>query len=229
MRKEIKKFFVFLLIIFSLVLLSAVFIGKGRIEVIEQAITNYVQGKFRLIGWISFIFLYVLGGLFIWSLKDPLKLIGAFVFGSYISTLLIYISEIINAYVLFYFSRRLGKDFVEYKLKKKKWENLYEKVGNIGFVMLVLLRAIILIPYRMLDLVFGLTNISLRKYICAVILGSLPRIFIVQYSLVLMKGFAFDYNKLIIYFQNNPQLVVFFISYYILMIILAVMLRRRFR
>ena len=50
---------------------------------------------------LAFIIFYIIGTFFLWYLKDPLKLIGAVIFGAYISTILIYIAEIVNAFIFF--------------------------------------------------------------------------------------------------------------------------------
>lgn len=220
------KFYVFWGIIIFLFFLTLFF--KKEYFVWENKLKEYINAIPPIYSWIIFIGLYVLGGVVIWYLKDILKLVGAIAYGVYISTLLIYISEIIDCIILFYFSRKMGKEYMEAQLKGK-FKNLYQKLGNINFVILILLRAIILIPYRVLDISMGLTNISFKKYFLAVILGSLPRIFIVQFFVIVLRGVSFDMQAFRDYANSNPHIFLFSFIYTILVIILGFILGKKLK
>ena len=137
-----------------------------------------------------FVFLYSALTFFIWAAKDILKIVGAVMFGAYWSALFIWLAEIVNACVLFQFSRRLGRGFVEEK-ERGLWAKLDKRIEDLRFFDLFLLRAVILIPYRFLDLAAGLTKMPFKKYLTAVVVGSLPRVFFIQFFLALV-GFSFD-------------------------------------
>lgn len=155
-----------------------------------------------------FIFLYVVGTFFIWYLKDILKLIGAILFGPYLSTLLICLSETVNAFIFFWLSRILGKDFME-KYLRGNFKNNYENLAKINFGWVFLLRSIPLVPFRILDIIFGLSKISFKKYLLAVILASPPRIFFFQFILAAVKGFSLE--KISIFTAKNP--IIFLITF----------------
>lgn len=141
--------------------------------------------KFPAFSGIVFVWLYVGVTFFIWPAKDFFKIIGAVFFGAYLSTLFIWAAELANAVLLFYLSRKLGRNFVEAKTKGK-WLKLDERLGNLRFWDLFALRAVILIPYRCLDLACGLTKIPFKKYFMAVVFGSPLRIFFLQFFLALL-------------------------------------------
>jgi uncharacterized membrane protein YdjX (TVP38/TMEM64 family) len=174
-----------------------------------------------------FILLYVLSNfVFFWDVKDLLKPPAAFIFGAYISTLLIYIAEIINAFIFFNLSGILGKNFVE-KALKGKFSRFYEKLENINLGWIVLLRLLPFIPYRVLDVSFGLSKVSFRKYITAVILASPPRIFWIQIILASVGGFYPE--KIMKFYQDNPQFSLFIFLYLVISLIFAFALKKKLK
>ncbi|MFO8052362.1 MAG: VTT domain-containing protein [Candidatus Omnitrophota bacterium] len=213
----------FLLLVALIILL----ISLGQFFSIGQKEVSSFFQQFCL-PWASvlFIFLYIVGTFFIWYLKDPLKIIGALLFGAYLSTFFIYLAEIVNAYIFFKISKSGGEAFLEKKLKGKS-KKVYEKIGNLNLGWIFLVRAVPLIPYRVLDLGFGLTKLSFRKYLLVVLLASLPRIFWIQFILASMKGFSFQ--KAAGYFLENKLIFLVSIIYFIFTLIVAFILRRKMK
>jgi uncharacterized membrane protein YdjX (TVP38/TMEM64 family) len=210
------RFAILLLIILALILL-------GRfISVDKEGIDDFLKRVPFAYSSVAFVFLYVGGTFFIWYLKDPLKIVGAIIFGAYWSTLFIYIAEIINAYLFFNISNRLGQDYLEKSLRGR-FRRIYERIGEMNIGWIFLLRAVPLIPYRVLDLSFGLSKLSFKKYVLAVVLASLPRIFWIQFVLTAMRGFSVQ--GAIQYFSNN--MVIFLLSLIYLVITLIVLFRIR--
>jgi len=165
-----------------------------------------------------FVILYIVGTFFLWHLKDPLKIVGAVIFGAYISTLLIYIAEIVNAYIFFNLSHFLGKGFVEGKLRGK-FKNFYEKIENMNMGWLFLMRGVPLIPYRILDLSFGLSKYPFKKYLVIVLSASLPRIFFIQFILAAIRGFSIE--AMTQYFMDNMVVCWILFFYYMLGVVVA--------
>jgi uncharacterized membrane protein YdjX (TVP38/TMEM64 family) len=196
-----------------LVILIFLFIKLNKAFSINlEKIDNFLIDTPLIYSSIIFIFLYVVGTSFILYLKDPLKLVGAIIFGAYLSTLLIYISEIINSYIFFHLSSFLGKEFVEHSLKGR-FKKSYERLGNINLGWVFLLRAIPLVPYRILDISFGLSKLPYRKYLLAVIFASPPRIFAIQFPLAAVRGFSIE--KMRDYFINHPIILLCLFLYII--------------
>ncbi len=129
-----------------------------------------------------YVALYVVITFFIFFSKDIFWLVGAVVFGPYLSALLVWIAEIINAFVLFNLARKMGRGFVENHLDRK-YQRLDEKLGALSSFWLFIFRAAPLVPYRFLDLGAGLTKIAFRRYLLAVIFASPFKIFWIQYIL----------------------------------------------
>lgn len=177
---------------------------------------------------IIFVGLYVGVSFFIWLAKDIFKIIGAVLFGAYLSSLFIFIAEILNASVLFHLSRFLGRDFVKSKLKGG-WQNLDESISQSGFWGIFVLRIVPLVPYRFLDIAAGLTKISFSQYMLAVVLGSPLRIFWLQFILSVVGENVFKNPNLIIeYFHSHPAVLFFSFIYAVTSFILAIFIKKAF-
>ena len=193
----------------------------------DEALKSFLNGFPVLYSGIIFIILYVLLTFFVWFAKDILRLTAAVVFGAYLSTVFICIAETVNAFILFYLARYLGRDFVEgfFKRGLKNWDR---KLSGINFIWLFLFRAVPLIPFRFLDLSMGLTGISFRRYISAVIIGSPLRIFWLQFILAgVCNALLLNPYIIIDYFSSNLWIFLVSFIYLILVIVLAVKLRHK--
>jgi uncharacterized membrane protein YdjX (TVP38/TMEM64 family) len=176
-----------------------------------------------------FILLYCAVTFFLWLSKDIFKLTAAVLFGAYLSTIFIFIAETINAFILFFFARLLGRGFVEDSLKAR-YATLDERIGKANFLWLFLLRATPLVPFRFLDLACGLTRISFRRYILAVILGSPLRIFWVQYILAGVGMSVLNRPQALVnYLTSHKAAFIFSLVYLVLVIIVALKLNSRSR
>ena len=176
-------------------------------------------------GGMIFIALYVVVTFFIWFSKDIFRVIAAVVFGAYWSTLFILIAEVINAFVLFHASRYLGRGFVEKSLRGRS-SSFDEKIGRASFLWLFIFRAAPLVPFRFLDLACGLTRITFRKYLLAVILASPVRIFWVQFALAGVGEAVFkNPYALSEYIASNKPLFLLSLAYLALVVVAALKLR----
>ena len=139
---------------------------------------------------------------FIWFVKDLLKIVGAVVFGPYWSTLFIWLAELVNAAIFFHLSRRLGRTYVEEKFHLKA-KDLDRAGRKSGLWHIFLLRTIPLVPFRILDLAYGLTSVSFRKYLIVSAVAMPVRIFWVQFIAAALGSSILDIEKAKIYFQEN--------------------------
>lgn len=214
----------FLVLLLGLVLLF--FIGRF-FHFDATSLQSYLK-KFPLYYCgLIFVILYVIVTFFIWLSKDVFRFSAAILFGATLSTLLIWLAEMINAFILFYLARRLGREFVEDSLSAK-FSHLDEKLGKTNFLWLFLFRSVPLIPFRFLDLGTGLTKISFRRYFLAVILGSPLRIFWVQYALAGVGEAIFkNPYALAEYLLANKPLFLFSLIYLALVVVVARKLKHK--
>ena len=222
--KRYKNKIKFLVLIISLILLWYL----GRFLRIDTEALGKSLSRFPILySAILYVVFYVIITFFVFFSKDIFWVAGAVVFGAILSTLLVYISEIINALILFHLARYLGRNFVEHHLKKKS-ENLDDRLANVNFFWLFIVRLVPLIPYRFLDLGVGLTKIRFRRYLLAVLLATPIRVFWVQYILALVGKNIFNKPELLIdYLLQNKALFVFSFIYLVLVILAAFKLKHK--
>lgn len=130
---------------------------------------------------------------------------------------------ILVPYIFFNISHFLGKDFVERKFSGK-FKNFYEKIENMNMGWLFLLRGVPLIPYRILDLSFGLSKFPFRKYLLIVLVASLPRIFFIQFILAAIRGFSIE--SMTQYLTDNMAICWILFFYYMLGIVVAFKIKK---
>lgn len=198
-----QKFLKFIaLVFFVLAVLYA-----GRLVVLnEEAVRTFI-GQYPL--WLAavvFVVSYVVVTFFVWvGPKDLFRAAAAFLFGPSVSTVFVCIAEMFNLALLFFLSRALGREYIEEKFggKLQKWSDKFKEDTASVF----LLRALPYVPMRFLDLGFGLTRISFRKYFSICFLATPLRIFPVQYALY--KGFDMIFNDIEKIIQDQDYYATF--------------------
>ena len=111
-------------------------------------------------------------------LAPVLSATGGLLFGAGLGTLYTIVIAAISSLVPFVLARRLGREWVESKLKGKRLDEIYEQSGgNQGFLFILLLRLIPLLPWEIQNYVAGLTKVSVPTYILATMLGIIPGTF----------------------------------------------------
>lgn len=193
--------------------------------------TSTIQGLLSKIPFIYsgllFILLYVIVTFFIWFSKDVFRLFAAISFGPYLSTILIYLAETINSFILFNLARYLGRGYLEKNLEKR-FKNLDERLNKLSFFWLLMFRGVPLLPFRFLDLGVGLTNISFKKYLLAVILASPVRILWLQYILAgVGKSILDNPGALQEFFLAHKNLFVFSLLYFLFVIMVFIKIKHK--
>lgn len=199
---------------------------------IDQTRVFLLQYPLWLNGLI-YIVLYVFSTTLIWlGPKDVVRVLGALFYGAAVSTVLVYIAELINVFVMFFLSRKFGRDVV-----LKSWfqqKDIDKAKDNTTLLGIIALRINMLVSFRVLDLVYGLTRVPFRKYFTAAVIASPLRLFVVQYSVVLCwdifkKLKTFDQSVLIRLVAEmtdimikNPLLVNLYMGYFLIVVILSV-------
>jgi uncharacterized membrane protein YdjX (TVP38/TMEM64 family) len=110
-----------------------------------------------------------------------LTLAGGFAFGSVPATLYVNIGATTGATLAFLAARYVLKDWVEDRFGK--WlEPLQQGFAKNAFSYLLTLRLIPLFPFFVVNLVSGLTRVSLGTYVAATALGIIPGSFVYAYA-----------------------------------------------
>jgi uncharacterized membrane protein YdjX (TVP38/TMEM64 family) len=114
------------------------------------------------------------------SLLPPIgimSLAAGFIFGPFWGTIGIMAGAFLGTSTTFIISRLLGRRFVD-KLVKGKGKEFEEKLNRKGFVTILFIRLVPLIPWEIVNYASGLSRIKYRDYIAATMLGILPAVLI---------------------------------------------------
>ncbi len=201
----------------------------GRVFVSDETAVRAFLGDFPVgIAAGIFIALYVLSSFVIVDLKDLLKIAAALLYGPWWSTLFIWVAELINNGMLFHLSRRLGRSWLERKFhlqgKDVRWVE-----RACGTWQIFILRIVPVVPYRLLDVAYGLTTVSFRRYFFVSALASPFRIFWLQFILAGLGGAVFEPEKVMLYLQAHPRVLQFAAAYLFLSLGATLFLNRKFR
>ncbi|MDP2653679.1 MAG: VTT domain-containing protein [Candidatus Omnitrophota bacterium] len=209
-------------ILFILLLVGLVGVGRSLEMDVERLKVQLLQYPLWLSG-IVYILFYVGLTLLIWlGPKDVFRISGALLYGPYISTVFVTIAELISLVFLFYMSRKLGRGFVEERMKVKSGD-IEKTKKEVGWFNVFTLRINPLVPYRFLDLAYGLTKISFKKYFLVALFSSPPRIFWLQYILAGVGTLALkDLAAMIEYFQSKPEVFLGSCVYMLFVIVVSV-------
>ena len=139
------KFIVLLIILSACWFLGRVF--QVDVSYYQDFLSRYPLALSGLI----FVLLYVGTTTFIWfGPKDVLRIASAILFGAYVSTVFVWIGEMINAAIMFYLSRTLGREYVQQRLGVKS-EELDKMKDDSSFLGGSAWRINPLVPFRLMD------------------------------------------------------------------------------
>jgi uncharacterized membrane protein YdjX (TVP38/TMEM64 family) len=126
MRPVNRKFLKFLL--FLSIFLVCWYLG--RVFQFDVAYYQAILSRYPLaLSGLIFVVLYVATTTFMWfGPKDVLRISSAILFGAYISTVFVWVGEMVNAVIMFHLSRVLGRDYVQQRLgvKPEKLDKMKE-------------------------------------------------------------------------------------------------------
>ncbi|MCP9456136.1 MAG: TVP38/TMEM64 family protein [Nitrospira sp.] len=130
---------------------------------------------------ILFILTYIVVAGFALPGAAILTVTGGFLFGSVWGTLFVNIGATTGATLAFLAARYLLRDWVDEKFGV--WvAPLQDGIAQNAFNYLLTLRLIPIVPFFALNLVSGLTHMSLRTYVSATALGIIPGSFVYAYA-----------------------------------------------
>ena len=166
--------FVFLLIFFN----NFSFQDFSSYELIRQnreALDNIKNSNIFLS---SIIFLI---GTIVWALLlgfgSPVFLVGGFIFGKWLGTLLVVFGLSIGATFLYIFANYFFKDLVEEKFSSR-FSNFTEKFKKNEFVFFLIYRFIGGIPFFISNILPTIFNVKVKNFFLGSIIGMTPQLFV---------------------------------------------------
>lgn len=110
-----------------------------------------------------------------------MTLAGGFLFGSVLGTLYVNVGATVGATLAFLVARYLLRDWVERKFGSRLGA-IQEGFAKNAFSYLMTLRLIPLFPFFLVNMVSGLTRVSIGTYVVATSLGIIPGSFVFAYA-----------------------------------------------
>ena len=108
---------------------------------------------------------------------SPVALIGGFIFGKWIGTLIVVLGLSIGATFLYAFGNYFLKDFIREKFLNR-FKSLETKFKKSEFTFLLIYRFIGGIPWQLSCLIPTLFNVRVKNFFFATLIGIIPQIFL---------------------------------------------------
>lgn len=151
-------------------------------------------------------------------LAPLLSAAGGLIFGPVTGTLLVLFFATLSALVPFFLARLLGQEWVASKLKGKNFDQLYQQSeGRGGFLFVLLMRLIPILPWEIQNYVGGLSKVTVPTFMVATVLGIIPG----SFSIVFLGSSIRDPGSWQFYLAIGLNLVI------ILIPVIAIYLKRR--
>lgn len=212
----------FRFIIFILILTSCYLTGRFFNIDIEIYRTVLMRFPFWLSG-IIFVFLYIsLTMLIIVGPKDILRVTSAVLFGPIGSTILVTLGELGNLTALFFISRQLGRGYVIKKFNIKE-DHIKEVRRNTQVLDILAIRLNPLFPLRLMDIGFGLSSVSFRKYFMVSVFATPFRVLWLQFILAGIGTSVFHPQKLIEYLLEHQSILYYSAMYFFVIAVVTVL------
>ena len=165
-----------------LVALMAVLLAIWLLPVREGLLqlADWAQAHPR-IAWAGFILAYVLAAVFMVP-GSLLTLAAGVLFGVALGVVLVSLASTLGACCAFLVGRFLARDWVESRLEAMpRFRALDRAVARRGWLIVLLARLSVVIPYNLLNYALGLTNVRFAAYLLSTFVGMLPAIFLYVY------------------------------------------------
>ncbi len=172
-----KKKIVILVIVISLIVAFKVFnLGQYlTLSYLKESLNEFkdLYEKHRVLVIAGYFIIYVLTTSLSLPGASPLSIVGGALFGFWITTLVVSFASTIGATLACFVSRFLLRDWVQSKFSDKIVK-VNEGIEKEGAFYLFTLRLIPIFPFWMINLVMGLTKMSLLKFYWVSQVGMLP-------------------------------------------------------
>jgi uncharacterized membrane protein YdjX (TVP38/TMEM64 family) len=150
----------------------------------SENLDQFIRG-FGPLSALVYVLAYFLGSP-IPFLAPILAAAGGLLFGPVSGTLLAIIASSATSLLPFMIARRLGRKWVETRLKGTRLDDLLQRANRGSFSSILLLRLVPVLPWELQNYVAGITQVKLATYLAATLLGSTP----LSISLVLLGAAA---------------------------------------
>tara|TARA_S200000501_G_scaffold298752_1_gene285351 strand:+ start:73 stop:789 length:717 start_codon:yes stop_codon:yes gene_type:complete len=146
------------------------FIKENRNYLNQFKTNNYLLS-------ITLFFIFTIFWVLLLGFGTPIALLGGFVFGKWVGTLIVAIALSIGATFLYLFSKYFLKDIIEKKFYEK-FKNLKEKFKKNEFIFFLIYRFVGGIPFFISNIIPTLFDVKVKNFLFGSILGMIPQLFV---------------------------------------------------
>ena len=181
-----KKIKIYIGLFYLILLFSFLFIIFSKFSFEEITSYQFIQiNKDKLLDFkeanliftiIIFIILTIFW-VFLLGFASPIALIGGFIFGKWIGTIVVGIGLSLGATFIYVFGNYFFKDFIKKKFTER-FKKLESKFKKNELIYLIIFRLIGGIPFQIANLMPALFNVSVKNYFIGTLFGLLPPLFI---------------------------------------------------
>ena len=183
----------------------------------------------NLILLISIFFMLTVLWVILLGFGSPVALIGGFIFGKWIGTILVTISLSIGALCLYIFAKFFLYDFLKEKLflKFKKLNLMFEKKQ---LLVMIIFRFVGFVPFFLANLLPVIFNINVKNYLLGTIIGIMPAIFIMVSLGSGISEAIYNFEKFpsLLSLISLPEIYIPIICFFTLLI-LSILLKKKFK
>ena len=177
---------------------------------------------------LSFLFIIILWVFPFLGFGSPVALLGGFILGKWIGTIVVVFGMSIGATFLYIFGNYFLKEFIKEKLLNK-YHKLETKFKKSEFIYLLVYRFIGGIPWQISCLLPTLFNVRVRNFFFATLIGIVPQIFL---AVSIGSGFEkiIDQNSEVPGISEiifSPDIYIPLVSFFTL-ILITIFLRKKF-
>ena len=146
------------------------FIKENRNYLNQFKTNNYLLS-------ITLFFIFTIFWVLLLGFGTPIALLGGFIFGKWIGTLIVAIALSIGATFLYLFSKYFLKDIIEKKFYEK-FKSLNEKFKKNEFIFFLIYRFVGGIPFFISNIIPTLFDVKVKNFLFGSILGMTPQLFV---------------------------------------------------
>ncbi len=139
---------------------------------------NEIKSSNLFLVFIIFLFFTILWVFPFLGFGAPISLLGGFLFGPWLGTIVVVLGLSVGATFLYMFGNYFLKDFIKEKFLNR-FQKLETKFKNSEFIFLLIYRFIGGVPWQLSCLLPTLFNVKVSNFFFATLVGIVPQIFLV--------------------------------------------------
>ena len=182
----------------------------------------------NLILLISIFFLITVLWVVLLGFGSPIALIGGFIFGKWIGTIVVTTALSVGALCLYIFAKYFLYNFLKEKLFKK-FKNLNLMFQKRQLLVMIIFRFVGVVPFFLANLLPVIFSINLKNYLIGTFIGIMPAVFIM---VSLGSGFSdaiysFDKFPSLLSLIALPEIYFPLIGFFFILV-LSILLKKKF-